>query len=79
MRQCPNCGQRQSSNLTMIQLIEQRNLRQRRLAEMLGRRPRVQSCKKCGRPVFEGEMGFEWDPLLLMDWDARKLATSSAS
>ena len=63
----------------MVQLIAQRNLRQRRLAELLDRRPRVQACKKCGRSVFEGETGFEWDPLLLLDWDARRLVTSSAS
>lgn len=78
-RQCPNCDQRQSSNLTMVQLIAQRNLKQQRLAELLDRRPRVQSCKKCGRAVFEGETGFEWDPLLLLDWDARRLVSSSAS
>lgn len=71
-RQCPNCGQRQLTELTMVQRIAQRNLRQRRLAELFGRKPRTQSCRKCGRLVFEGEAGFEWDPLLLIDWDAKK-------
>lgn len=63
----------------MVQQVAQRNLRQQRLVELLGRRPRVQTCKKCGWSVFEGETGFKWDPLLLLDWDARRLVTSSAS
>jgi hypothetical protein len=76
-RTCPNCGQRELIELTMVQRVAQRNLREGRLAELFGRKPRAQSCRKCGRLVFEGEAGFEWDPLLLIDWDARKRVSTS--
>jgi hypothetical protein len=61
----------------MVQQIAQRNARQCRLAELFGRRPRSQVCKKCGQVIFEGEFGFEWDPLLLIDWEARKKMADS--
>lgn len=77
-RQCPNCSQKLLPKLTMVQEIASRNLRQRTLAELFGRPPRRQNCRKCGRIVFEGERGYQWDPLLLMDWDAKKKATVSA-
>ena len=78
-RQCPNCNQKLLPKLTMVQQIARRNLRQRRLVELFGRTPRRQTCRKCGRVVFEGETGYQWDPLLLMDWDAREKVTASAS
>ena len=65
---CTSCGQKLRSKQTMIERLKEINNKGSRLAKQLERMPQVQSCKKCHRIIFEGELGFV-QSLLLIDMD----------
>ena len=50
----------------MIERLSEINDKAAHLTTLLGRKPQTQSCKKCHRMVFEGELGFV-QSLLLID------------
>jgi len=55
---CACCGQKLELKQTSTERLAQINRRARRLAKTLGRWPQVQSCRRCHKLVFEGELGF---------------------
>ena len=62
---CTCCGQNLKTMKPANKRVAELNNRSSRLAKSLGRWPLVQSCKKCGKMVLEGEPGFVLSFLLI--------------
>jgi hypothetical protein len=63
---CTSCGQKLKSKQPIMERVSKINNKAEFLAASLGRKPQVQSCKKCHRIIFEGDPGFV-QSLLLID------------
>jgi len=62
---CVSCGQKLNSKQIISDRMSEINQRAARLTKTLGRRPQVQTCRKCQQIVFESEPGFVQSYLLI--------------
>jgi hypothetical protein len=65
---CGECGQKLHATRRIERRLLRINHKAERLSKSLGRRPRVQTCRKCNRIVLEGQAGFV-DNYLLIDME----------